>query len=103
MSVFLADIEFKYLEAHSDYERLEGGSVFAFVLENDVREAILKIENALKSKDLEVVTFDSVFPYGGESADDPETEDQFLRLAATAEKEGGVQFADFYAYERQKK
>lgn len=99
MNVFLADVEYSYQQTHSEYGNLEGGSVFAFVMEEDVRKAITKTEDAMRSMDLEVISFDSVFPYTGESADDEETEKQFLELAAAAKKDGEVQFADFYAYE----
>lgn len=99
MNVFLADVEYRYCQTHPEYGRLEGGSVFVFVSEKDVRKVIAKVEEAISSMNLEVVTFDAVFPYTGESADDEQTESQFMELAEAAQRIGAVQFADFYAYE----
>lgn len=99
MNIFLADIEYRYLEKHADYGTLKGGCVYAFVMEEDVRKVITKVEDAIRSMDLEIVTFDSVFPYEGNSADDEEIEKQFMKLSKVAMKDGSVQFADFYAFE----
>lgn len=63
MNILLADIEYRYGESHEEFKNLEGGSVYAFVLEKDVRRAIEKIESAMTSMNLEAISFDSVFPY----------------------------------------
>ena len=98
--VYWANVEFTYNEGSSQHGVFEGGVVYAFVRAFDVREAILRIEEELQSRDLGVRNVDYVTEYGEVPWENEDDQLHFDGVSALAGSTGEVFLDSFEVYER---
>lgn len=97
LSVYWSSFEFAY---EKNNVNLKGGFVYCLVKAFDARDAINKIESALKLQNLICIKMDYVSIY--EENMEWETEEQtrnFNRLYNMAQNNRDVNFDDFYSYQ----
>ena len=98
--VYWANVEFTYNEGSSQHGVFEGGVVYAFVRAFDAREAILRIEEELQSRDLGVRNVDYVTEYGEVPWENEDDQLHFDGVSALAGSTGEVFLDSFEVYER---
>lgn len=100
LNIYWSSIEFSYTNSSKSKRNLKGGFVYCLVKAFDARDAIDKIESALKSQNLISIKTDYISVYDINM--EWETEEQtknFIRLYNLAQNNSDVIFDDFYSYE----
>ena len=102
MRVYWTSVEYKYLKGSADFDKLKGGTVYAFVSSKDVQDALKKYLSVFEDLKLKTTDIEFIKPYDTEMdwADKKQTS-HFLNLYNEAQSSSDVILDDFYAYEKE--
>ena len=99
MKIYWTSIEYKYLKGSINFEKFEGGFVYAFVRASDVRDALKKFTSELKSLNLDITNIEFISPYENIPWDTGEEQSKYDSLAKETLRTENVICDEFYAYE----
>jgi hypothetical protein len=97
--IYWSSIEYSYTSKSSQTGKLKGGFVYAFVKALNSEDALSKVTEELKRRDIEVKEVEFVSTY--DTKTEWETEEQvnnFMELYKGAQSYNEVIFDTFYAY-----
>ncbi len=98
MKVYWTSVEFDIL-IPSAYENCVGGFVYLFTKADDVRDAIVKFQNAIEEEDLRINHVEFVAPYEDTPWDTKEDQALYDAMAKEADTGEDVIWDEILAYE----
>ena len=103
LKVYWTGIEFELKKTHSDFRKLKGGFVYAFVSASDKSDALIKFKKELDINQLIPTEFEFVKVYEDLEWENESQEKHFETILGEAMESMDVILDDFYMYERNEK
>lgn len=100
LKIYWTGVKFELKKTHSDFRKIKGGFVYAFVKALDKNDALIKFKTELDNNQLIPSEFEFVKIYEDVEWKDEGQEKHFDMILTDTMNSVGVMLDDFYMYER---